>query len=314
MPSVAELLAWVRPPLQELATERAANRDKPWSELRASFLTRAGLQDSTDHPLVDGLLGRLDQMSADERGALLDDSAQLEADAYALAAQHADHQDGDAQPAGESYDEAAWQQFLAENGPRWTGDDASWDQFSEWFLYYANDSGVGTPAAALIGHLAAQTAQDRIATFAQYGVHIAAEAAEAPAEASPAGETAPAGESNDEAAWQHFLVENGPRWTGEEESWSQFRTWFEYQANEAGFGEPASALLDLLDSQPAQDRIATFAQYGVTIAGTAAPTGEAQPAQLTEENIQSLLDQTAEFDDIPEERRRELIQQAAASL
>lgn len=60
-----------------------------------------------------------------------------------------------------------------------------------------------------------------------------------------------------------------------------------------------------------QDRITTFAQYGVTIAAPASP---AQPVTLSEENIRSLLDETTGFDDIPEERRRELIQQAAAGL
>jgi hypothetical protein len=218
MPSVDELLAWLRAPLQELATERADTPDKPWDELRAYFLARTGLHDSTEHPLVDRLLSRLDELSTDERDAMLDDSGVLEAQVYELATQLADPQGGDSQPADQPYDEGAWQRFLTENGPRWSGDEESWGQFSEWFLYYANESGVGAPATALIQYLAAQAAHDRIATLAQYGVQITA------------------------------------------------------------------------------------------------PAGQAQPVQLTEENIQSLLDQTADFDDIPEERRRELIQQAAAGL
>jgi len=312
MPSADELWAWLRTPLQELASERARDRDKPWEELRAYFLSQLGLHNSTDHPLADGLLTRLDEQTADERGATLDDSGKLETLGYEFATRFADQQGGPARQQGgqesQSYDEGAWRQFLVENGPRWAGTDDTWSQFSEWFAYQANQSGVGTPAAALIHHLAAQNAQDRIATLAQYGVTITAPVTAAAATSQ---------QSYDEGAWRQFLVENGPRWAGTDDTWSQFSEWFIYQANQSGVGAPAAALIQHLAAQNVQDRIATLAQYGVTVtapAASAGPATSAQPVALTEENVQSLLDETAGFDDIPEERRRELIRQAATGL
>lgn len=123
----------------------------------------------------------------------------------------------------------------------------------------------------------------------------------------------------DEATWQAFLVENGARWIGDDESWPAFREWFTYYATEAGLGQPASALMEYLDPQSAPERIMTFAQYGVVIAvaeETAPAEGapaEQGPLELSEEDIQALIDENPEFADIPEERRRELIAEALAS-
>lgn len=223
MTNAEDLWAWVHTPLQELAAARTAEPDKSWADLRAYFVERTGLQSSTDHPLVDGFLTRLDDMTLDDRDALLDDSDRLEALAYEVVTDVAEEEPAaDTTTDDDSYDEAAWHRFVAEYGPHWTGDEESWAQFREWFLYYAAESGVGTPATALMAHLDTQTADQRIVTFAEYGAHIA----------------------------------------------------------------PAAA-------------------------ATEAPAATPVP-ELAEKDIQSLLDDTAEFDDIPEERRRELIQQIAA--
>ena len=82
------------------------------------------------------------------------------------------------------------------------------------------------------------------------------------------------GDGYDEQAWHTFLATNGPSWDGAAESWPAFRQWFEYHAAEQGLATAATALLEFLESQPASDRVATFASYGVTIA-----TPAAQPAQ-----------------------------------
>jgi hypothetical protein len=152
----------------------------------------------------------------------------------------------------------------------------------------------------------------------------------------------------DEQAWQAYLAENGPLWDGTEDSWEQFRDWFAYDAGQHGLSTPAAALLDYLTPQPAADRIATFAQYGVTItapeqaawADEAAPApAEEEPAaqaqagpgpgeqeepgqqpgqepqrpDLTPQQIESIMDQVLaqnkEFEKISAERRKELMDQ-----
>jgi len=121
--------------------------------------------------------------------------------------------------------------------------------------------------------------------------------------------------SYDEVAWQAFLVENGARWIGDDETWPAFREWFVYYAADASLGQPANALMEYLDAQSAPARIATFAQYGVVIAvaeeEAADPAAEA-PLELSDEEVQALIDEDPEFADIPEERRRELIAQLLA--
>ncbi len=186
MTTLDELWTWIYSPLHELVAERADNRDKSWIDLRAYFLERAELQDSADNSFVDDLLTQLDELSDSDREALLDSNDQLEAFAYAIAERHAGA-DGAADAAtaetAAGYDEAAWQQYLVENGAHWNGDEASWEQFKDWFLYYADEKGVAEPATALLSYLDSQPAEDRIATLAQYGVIIkqpqpAAEASE----------------------------------------------------------------------------------------------------------------------------------------
>jgi hypothetical protein len=312
MPSVDELWAWVRTPVEELAAKRADGRDKPWPELRAFFVDRTGVVDPSNHPLVDRLVREFDEMPDDERGTLLDDKDKFEAYVHELITEVADT---DSEAVGQSYDDGEWQRFLIENGPRWAGSEESWPQFRDWFNYQANEAGFGEPATALTGHLGTLGARDRIATLAQYGVHIAGQTAESAgqsAQSQAQQEEQPAdGGSYDDGEWQRFLAENGPRWAGSEESWPQFREWFDYHARERGVGAPATALTKYLASMNVPERIATFVQYGVRIAeqpiGAGQAEGGAQPPSLTEADIRSLLEQTTEFDDISEKRRRELI-------
>lgn len=73
------------------------------------------------------------------------------------------------------YDEAAWYQFLAENGARWNGDESAWQQFKEWFLYQAGAASLTEPATGFISYVESQS--DKVAAFAQYGIQITATAA-----------------------------------------------------------------------------------------------------------------------------------------
>lgn len=84
--------------------------------------------------------------------------------------------DTTAETPAEGYDEASWYAFLQENGARWDGTDAAWDQFVPWFCYEAEQQGLASPATAFVEYAASQP--DKVAVFAQYGIQI------------PAGETA----------------------------------------------------------------------------------------------------------------------------
>lgn len=178
MPGLDELWNWVRTPVQELVSRRASGPDRPWEELRSYFVERTAVGDASNHPLVGTLVRQLDEMPESERNALLDDGDKLESYVYGVAtsvAEPARTTAGAAVPA-RPYDEAAWQRFLTENGPRWPGDEASWKQFRDWFAYQANQSGVGQPATALLDHLDTLGVAERITTLARYGVRIAAQA------------------------------------------------------------------------------------------------------------------------------------------
>jgi hypothetical protein len=72
------------------------------------------------------------------------------------------------------YEPAAWDAYLAENGPAWDGTEGQWETFTTWFVYHAGEQGLATPAQAFIDYVVAQP--DRVATFAAYGVSIAAPA------------------------------------------------------------------------------------------------------------------------------------------
>jgi hypothetical protein len=104
----------------------------------------------------------------------------------------------------DGYDEAAWQAFLAENGPRWDGDERTWDQFRQWFHYEAGQHGLAVPAGQFIGHVEGQP--DKVAVFAQYGVVISAAGA-AVADRSPAPDVSsyPELKDGDEGEWVEYL-------------------------------------------------------------------------------------------------------------
>jgi len=276
-----DVLGSMRQPLEEMRQGYNADPGKPWEERRESFLHQLGLRDASQDPVVRDLLERLDQTPEDERNKILG-SDELESMAYAIALQHAVPGEGaGAQRGGAAapaYDEQAWQAFLTQNGPQWDGTDASWEQFRQWFAYHAGQQGLGGPATALLGYLDTQPAAERITTFAQYGVTIAAP------------QTAVGGDGSgyDEQAWQAYLTQNGPQWDGTDACWDQFRQWFAYHAGQQGLGGPATALLGYLATQPAAERITTFAQYGVTIA--APQTAQPADAELSAEEIESLIE------------------------
>lgn len=83
---------------------------------------------------------------------------------------------GAAPAAGQSEDPESWNQYLAQNGPRWDGSDASWQQFRDWFVYDAAAHGVGTSAQ---GFIALAERGDKQQVFADYGVALPTTATDA---------------------------------------------------------------------------------------------------------------------------------------
>jgi len=222
---------------------------------------------------------------------------------------HADNHSTDVAVEAPAYDERAWQEYLAENGPQWDGTEAAWTQFSEWFAYHAHDRGLAAPAAALLSHLVAQPVTERITTLAQYGVTIRTVTQPA---ASGSGEPA-----YDEHAWQEYITQNGRQWDGTAATWDQFSEWFAYYAGERGFAAPAAALLRYLASQPVTERTATLWPAGEP--ASAEPGSAEEPEspgkpEASAEDIESimreLLEENPEFADLAEETRREIVIEA----
>lgn len=195
---------WIRPPLEELKQGYTDDPGKPWEELRQAFLSELGLQNASQNPVVEQLLEQLDEASEEERNTILGGD-ELDSLAYEIVQEHT--AGDEAAGAGEAgYDEQAWQAYLAENGPQWDGTEESWDQFRQWFGYYADQQGLAAPATALLEYLTPQPAAERIAAFAQYGVTItpakeaAGQAPAAAAEGEPAEPGEAAGQVPEEAA------------------------------------------------------------------------------------------------------------------
>ncbi len=84
--------------------------------------------------------------------------------------------------------------------------------------------------------------------------------------------------TEDVAAWNGYLTQNGPAWDGAEESWQSFRDWFAYHAAAAGIGCSAEAFLAYAEAGP--DKVAIFAEYGIALdaaAGESDATGPDGP-------------------------------------
>lgn len=181
MPTLDDIWTWVYQPFTDTTDYRKSNPGRDWSDVRGYLLDRLGLRDSTDRPFTDDLFRQLDEMPEDDRRVLLEDKDKFTAFGYEIAQRYAEEprttpRTQQATENSAAYDPSAWQAFLAENGSRWDGTEASWAQFETWFRYEADRRGFGYPATGLFGYLAGQPVADRIATLKQYGVPITAPA------------------------------------------------------------------------------------------------------------------------------------------
>jgi hypothetical protein len=195
-------------------------------------------------------------------------------------------------------DPAAWNAFLAENGPYWDGTEDNWPAFRDWFAYQAGQAGVPHSAGAFLDY--AESTGDKAAAFAEYGIPLPAAGAQEAAE--------------DPAAWNAFLAENGRYWDGTEENWPAFRDWFAYQAAAAGVPQSAGGFLDYAESSG--DKADVFAAYGVPLA-SAAPAGEAAPEPppgLEDQIAAAFADNPQALAELSDAEITKLARQAAEAL
>lgn len=165
-----EAWLWIQPALQEVRSTTGA----PWEQRRARFLELLGLNDPDQHPATAPLFRRLDDMPDGDRADLLDGD-RLDTWVSDVLREELPEDETAAEQDTDAYDESAWTTYLATNGPNWDGTEESWPAFREWFAYYAAEQGLTGPATALLDHLDTQSAPERVATLATYGVVIAQE-------------------------------------------------------------------------------------------------------------------------------------------
>jgi hypothetical protein len=170
---------------------------------------------------------------------------------------------------GYTYDEDAWYAFLPEIGAQWNGDDESWDQWVDWFVYHARDRGLTAPALAFVEYATAQP--DRIAVFAAYGIDLEPPHAAADSGADTGDPDDPYADV-DTDAWMAFLTHVGTDWDGDEATWQQWVDWFMYHAGVQGLTSVAAGFVEYAEGEP--DKIAFFARYGIDIAAAATPVVE----------------------------------------
>ncbi len=173
--TVDEFLERIQPALEALAESQ-----EPWEARRDVFAGELGALGLSDDPLAAQLVQRLDSASEDDRAAML---ASREFGLAEVPAEQASSPPGETGGGGPGYDEQVWQAYLAENGPAWDGSQDSWEQFRQWFTYYADERGLGEPATGLMGYLDGQSAAEWVSTLARYGVSIAPAAAGEPGSA-----------------------------------------------------------------------------------------------------------------------------------
>jgi hypothetical protein len=169
MTAADDVWAAVSTPFENLRTDAEQRPEVSWPDRRATlYVELSAVAEST---VADRLLAWLDDLPEDERATLLV-SDELAARAYEVVVQTVPEPVQEEQ--AQEYDADAWFAFLTENGARWDGTDESWQEFRDWFLYYATEGGFGDPAGLLLDYLDPRSPAERVALLAEYGVVIAA--------------------------------------------------------------------------------------------------------------------------------------------
>ena len=128
----------------------------PWEDRRSQFVASLPELDAAASHAVAQVLPWLDGMTDEERAATFR-GEELDTALVNLAS-------------GYAPDPQEWYAYVRETGQSWDGRAESWDQFSEWFRYYAYEPGFGAYAEDLMADLGGRTNPERLAALAEFGV------------------------------------------------------------------------------------------------------------------------------------------------
>lgn len=144
-----------------------------------------------------------------------------------------------------------------------TGEGADFSAFSTAFADRVNRDGFAGEGEYFVRYVEDNGGADVVRKLVDEGLdNVTSWYEQLSAEESGAATDADDG-SYDEDAWHAFVVEYGASWNGEDDTWEAFKTWFLYHAEERGLRVPAAGFVEYADGE--SDRVAFFAQYGVTI-------------------------------------------------
>lgn len=168
---------------------------------------------------------------------------------------------------------AEWYAYLTTGNQwaGWSGRNEDWDEFRTWFLNYADTAGVLAQATQFLDDIESRSEGKRTALTAM-GVVLP-------------DETSSLDWGDETAAWyQHLTASNQwAGWSGREEEWDEFRTWFLQYAESAGVAAYAQAFLDRVEAAP--DKRQALSELGIEIAPVEAAdstTTDEDPAQTVE--------------------------------
>jgi hypothetical protein len=124
--------------------------------------------------------------------------------------------------------------------------------------------GFGSPGEEFVRFVAENGGTDVLDMIAQERVDDLVAAYEQPADAdsddSGSVDSVDGGDSGE--AWQAMLARYSDQWDGAEENWDAFQQYVLYYAEEGGLAEPATLFFARAANE---DKIALFAEYGVTL-------------------------------------------------
>ncbi|SDI18968.1 hypothetical protein SAMN05192558_101227 [Actinokineospora alba] len=88
-------------------------------------------------------------------------------------------------------------------------------------------------------------------------------------------------QAEDPDTWNAYLSANGPAWDGTERHWKGFRDRFARGAAQAGVGNAAATFLSYVEGSA--DKVAAFAQYGLSVSPAAPAPDDGELADLAAE-------------------------------
>jgi hypothetical protein len=242
-----------------------------WAAFKELLAAGAG-DKSFGSDVVETFVRFVDDLVPDPMGVMSDMSAQRHELPQLYEELIARTDQGTAAEAVEEWDNvtaAQWYAHLTTSNAwvGWTGGgEAEWAEFTEWFLYFAEQQQVRELAALLVQRVENDPG-GITAGFANLGI-ATTEPAAAPATAAGWGER---------TATRYVELTSGKGWagwTGEDGDWDLFTQWFLYYAGQDGDHEDAQVFLDTVAASP--DKINAFADQGITV-GTSRAEVPSQP-------------------------------------